>query len=537
MATNTYRNSNNDTIISGYDYDEKNIYNTGNNVTIYGGHYKDYIENSGSNVLIYAGDRADEVVNSGDNTYINTGDGNDTTSNRGKNVTIYGGAGNDTITTYGNNSLVSLGSDSNSVNAYANNVTIKASHGHQTVQSKAGSGTYIQGSDSDEIITIQRNGSGSGVVATVQGGGGNDTFYGSAGADVFVYTGTDGNDVIYNWDSNDQILLTSGSVDDSMINDTGDVVLYIGYSNITIKDATNKSINVSTGSINTGGSTSTTTSTTLTVDDSTSSPVTTPANIITIDASSRTSAVRITGNSKANSIISGHGNDTLTGGAGNDVFIYSSGSGNDIITDYTAGQDKIKVTGARISRTNVSGSDVVLTVGSGSIRVKNGKGKSLSLYNNSNSVTTTVIGGSSISTTVTPSTLPSGLTYNNNRKSITAKSPFSGTISRASISGSNVVLTVGTGSLTINNARGKDINITDSSGETKTYNFTSTVNNPTRSFEERWFLEDNNIGDDEFTSIISTENNAVTTDIKFDSMDTLKNPSVNEPLVINTKRK
>ena len=225
----------------------------------------------------------------------------------------------------------------------------------------------------------------------------------------------------------------------------------------------------------------------------------------------------------------------------------------------------------------MSGSDVILTVGSGSIKVQNGKGKKLSIYNNASSLTTTIIGGSSTSTTVTPSTLPSGLSYTNNKKTLTAKSPFtgkvdlskyastvtvvdasnndnfisikgttrnetlkggkggsslvgskgndvlyggsgadvfvyangdgkdtiqnyaaaqdrikitSGTISKASVSGSNVVLTVGSGSFTIANGKGKKLNITDSSGDTKTYTFTRTVTNPTKSFEERWFLED-----------------------------------------------
>ena len=84
----------------------------------------------------------------------------------------------------------------------------------------------------------------------------------------------------------------------------------------------------------------------------------------------------------------------MTGGAGNDFFYYQSGQGNDVITDYSTG-DKIKITGAKISKTSVSGSDVILTVGNGSIRIKKGSGKTLSIYNNSSSATSTVISGSS----------------------------------------------------------------------------------------------------------------------------------------------
>lgn len=112
----------------------------------------------------------------------------------------------------------------------------------------------------------------------------------------------------------------------------------------------------------------------------------------------------------------------MAGGSGTDVFVYANGGGKDVITDYTANQDKIKITGAKISKTSVSGSDVILTVGSGNIRVKNGKGKKLSLYNNANAMTTTVVGSSSNSTTsggtsTTSTTKTTTLTVNNSTKS------------------------------------------------------------------------------------------------------------------------
>ena len=79
-----------------------------------------------------------------------------------------------------------------------------------------------------------------------------------------------------------------------------------------------------------------------------------------------------------NDTISGDkGNDTLTGGKGKDVFVYSKSTGNDVITDYTAGQDKIKITGSYSSK--VSGKDVIFKVGSGTLTVKNGKGKKISV--------------------------------------------------------------------------------------------------------------------------------------------------------------
>ena len=457
------------------------------------------------------------------------------------------------------------------------------------------------------MITIQQNGSGSGIVATVEGGGGNDTFNGSAGADVFVYTGTDGNDVIYNWDSNDQILLTSGSVDDSVINDTGDVVLNIGYSSITIKDAANKAINVSTGKINTGGGSSTvSTSNNVTLDSSASGIYTVESSVKNIDASKTSKGIYIVGNNLSNSIKGGSGkdilggvggNDTLIGGAGSDTFAFASNEGNDVITDYSAAQkDQISLINDNSISTLTSGNNVIIKYGGGKITVQNGKSQKITVVGSD--CNTTVVSA----TVSTPSsTLPSGLTYTSNRKTITTKSPFSGTInlskyastvtnvdattntkfvsikgtnrnetlkagkggsslaggkgndtlygstgadtfvysngdgkdvivnyaanidrikitsgtiSKASINGSNVVLTVGSGSLTINGAKGKNLNITDSSGETKTYTFTSTVNNPTKSFEERWFDEGSEIIDNALNSILDDTSNNINVDYK-----------------------
>ena len=84
-------------------------------------------------------------------------------------------------------------------------------------------------------------------------------------------------------------------------------------------------------------------------------------------------------------------NDNNGDDNGNDIFVYEVGSRKDTITDYASGQNKISITGAKISKTSISGSDVILTVGSGSIKVKGAKGKKLSIYNNSSSIINTVI--------------------------------------------------------------------------------------------------------------------------------------------------
>ncbi|MBR4642129.1 MAG: calcium-binding protein [Selenomonadaceae bacterium] len=142
-----------------------------------------------------------------------------------------------------------------------------------------------------------------------------------------------------------------------------------------------------------------------------------------VNAKALKKAIKITGNALDNSIVSGSGNDyllggkgndtlnggkgndTLKGGAGNDVFIYTAGK--DVISDYAAG-DKISL-GAAISKTTLSGSDVVFTIGSGTLTVKNGKGKTLTLINSKGKESTTVVSGSKTLTinnkTISPVTL------------------------------------------------------------------------------------------------------------------------------------
>ena len=54
---------------------------------------------------------------------------------------------------------------------------------------------------------------------------------------------------------------------------------------------------------------------------------------------------RLVGGGGIDRLIGGVGNDYLTGGGGNDIFQINSGSGRDVITDYTSRDDRIKLLG------------------------------------------------------------------------------------------------------------------------------------------------------------------------------------------------
>ena len=79
------------------------------------------------------------------------------------------------------------------------------------------------------------------------------------------------------------------------------------------------------------------------------------------------------------SIYGGEGENTLTGGEGKDVFI--NDGGNDTITDYTAGSDKIKFT-EEITNTTVSGKDVIFETESGKVTVKDVAGTEITYITN-----------------------------------------------------------------------------------------------------------------------------------------------------------
>ena len=72
----------------------------------------------------------------------------------------------------------------------------------------------------------------------------------------------------------------------------------------------------------------------------------------------------LTGNGAANTLTGGAGNDIQTGGGGADVFAYAAGHGDDIITDFNAGQgDKIDLTGVTFDHLGATANIAVLSDG------------------------------------------------------------------------------------------------------------------------------------------------------------------------------
>ena len=186
--------------------------------------------------------------------------------------------------------------------------------------------------------------------------------------------------MLYNFDSGDKISLGSDVVLKNAYNKNSDTIINVDNGTITVK-------NTDKVAFTQGGKDFEFNGEVFVSGDSVSIPATF-AGEYNLDATMRTSAIKLVGNEKDNSIVGsakndtiyggagadslwgGKGNDTLYGGTGDDKFIYNSGDGKDTILDYESG-DLLKISGGTFDKATFSKNILTLTVGNGSITFKN----------------------------------------------------------------------------------------------------------------------------------------------------------------------
>ncbi len=97
----------------------------------------------------------------------------------------------------------------------------------------------------------------------------------------------------------------------------------------------------------------------------------------------------IAGSKSEDSITVAGSNLTITGGKGNDylsndgsanTFVYSNGDGDDVIANFTE-EDKIKISKVTVKSVKTENSDVVITVGKGTITLEDAAGQDISINN------------------------------------------------------------------------------------------------------------------------------------------------------------
>lgn len=305
----------------------------------------------------------------------------------------------------------------------------------------------IDGRNANNKVNIYGNSAANTIRAGKAGGvlrgfGGNDTLYGGAGTDTFYYANGEGNDTIYSYESNKDIIqLGSGSLGQAKVYGD-DVTFTVGKGSIKVAGGVGKTIKIKQAngkvvtkkynylSLPKGASYSASNTKVTMASNYSGSAFDSRAyrgSIRTIDGRALKKNVSIYGNSAANTIYAGTkggvlrgfgGNDTIYGGGGTDTFYYANGDGNDIIYNYESNKDIIQIGSGTVSKATAYGSDVTLTVGSGSIKIAGGVGKTIKIKDAKGKITTK---------RVDYRALPTGGLYASNYTKVTLPASFSGT--------------------------------------------------------------------------------------------------------------
>ena len=240
-------------------------------------------------------------------------------------VVLHGGDGNDGIygAIYARNLIHGdAGDDDLSGGIYAD--TIHGGAGHDTLDGDLGR-DWINGGDGDDLIH------GGGSADTLQGGDGDDMLYGEAGADSL--DGGAGDDVLHGETGADSLL--GGAGEDQLFGGSGADTLDGGGANDSLEGGSGRDRLIGGGGddLLDGGSENDT----LTGGSGSDTLIGASGNDM-LDGGSGND--QLSGGSGADTLIGRSGNDTLTGGGGADVFVFASGFGNDVVTDFQNGADR-----------------------------------------------------------------------------------------------------------------------------------------------------------------------------------------------------
>lgn len=401
------------------------IYGQGGNDTIYGGAGKDVfyygtgdgadtINNfqSGKDVLrFYNKAQLSSVATSGTNVTLHIGKGSvkltgktnqrvDITDVNGKNAVYYFGRQDKANTfVYGANQRyygsakykdtlqVNTGASVSLSNTalYHDIDVLDAARSKNAVKLTGGAKySTLYGSAQNDTLTAGSGG------ASLYGGKGNDTLYGGKGTDKFYWGAGLGNDTVYNYESNKDVIAFSAGNFKSGKASGMDVILTSNAGNtIRLKNAAGKTILVADAkgkitkkSYIPAGVSYNAKKTAINI----KAPFTGTfdvsnfaSTVRTIDASQNTNPVSIKAGKynslikagkKGGSLYGQSGNDTLLGGAGKDVFWYGTGDGNDTIWNFQNGKDVLRLYNkAKITSVTTSGWDVILHFGKNTVKL------------------------------------------------------------------------------------------------------------------------------------------------------------------------
>lgn len=266
------------------------------------------------------------------------------------NFTEAGGGGRSVTVTNGTieNFTILTGSEADTITTGSGNDIIRTGDGASTVNAGQGANIVAGGDDADTITVLDGGNE-------IDAGNGANTITTGSGIDI-ILTGTDA-DSVGSGDGDDVITLLGGT--DSVDAGAGSDRLIIDYSMMTgdvVGGITGGNTGIGyTGHIADAGT-----------------------NVIDFVGAEQFAITTGSGNDSIvtgggnDTLRGGGGNDTLSGGAGADVIVLENGMGDDTVTDFVSGEDRLdisRLTGAEqisiTSSTNDAG-DRVVTLQDGS---------------------------------------------------------------------------------------------------------------------------------------------------------------------------
>ncbi|TNE63534.1 MAG: hypothetical protein EP335_09705, partial [Alphaproteobacteria bacterium] len=353
--------------------------------TLAGGNDDDYLQGGDGHDLLIGGDGPDQLVGGNGDDMISGGAGDDQIYMGYGDDTIDGGAGTDgahlqpgngitfnfnlmagTIT--GSDGSVKVISGVENVTLYGTDHTLSGDAGDNYLDG----GTRLWGGAGDDTLI------GSGNNDTLTGGTGDDYMLGGSAMDTYVFTAGWGSDTIIGF-SYDRLDFSAAGLtrddlsieqagDDVLISHGADTVLLVGASlsdlwTFAFLEAGSATIVDGTASADSlVGS-----------DDGAHEQIAGLGGDDTLRG--RAGDDSLSGGNGDDLLVGGLGDDTLAGGAGADTFVFGAATGNDIISDFTDGSDRIDISlgGVRFSDLGIvqQGADVLLSYGTSSILLSN----------------------------------------------------------------------------------------------------------------------------------------------------------------------
>lgn len=361
-------------------------------------------ESSGDSLLITGTNGADSIQNSLDGATINALDGNDV---------IYNYKGNNVASLTGNiNVSIDCGNGDDIIINAGQYAMLNGNEGNDTI-TNFGLYALINGGAGNDTIGNFSN-SGGGSLSTIEGGTGDDYIKNSSDNLLIQYKSGDGNDTIVGFNATSTLQIGDGTGTYSKNTIGDDIIVTVGYGKITLVGAASLSA-------------------------------------VNIDGVEKSNPLLIMGTDSADNIKETVDGATIQALGGNDTI---RSYGDDVLIDSGAGNDSIRNYGDNVSINADAGNDIIrnygddvtITGGTGNDTIRNAFGENV-LFNYSAGDGNDVIIGFNES-----STLKIG----------------NGTATYSTIkSGNNIIVTAGSGKLTLQGAATLDtLNI---AGTKKTY--------------------------------------------------------------------